>query len=345
MTLKLIISIISLFCTTGPTFGQKEKGGGRPEPNYKQFYPIGEDADISFKTNLVNEETILFEANPIVRFSVSNNIYKNLLNRDRKRGHALYVAFEPQIRMYTDNSLPVKMPSYRVQLGYQQLLRLKNDNFFSYAIESGHYSNGQSGSAFSPLYDDGSPQADSIYRTITTQTNLSTLLNRKDGNFSTNYTDLLLNFRWNKRFDDHNRPSTIHSFMGGLTLYHDRFWGFLPFGGYSDEDINIYGRVRYLLGYEFTKALGASDEANPQRFSISQNFELIQGAHEFVNPLRSVTRVSYYPIRVHRDVGFFINYIYGHDNYNYRFVDKGHQFSIGLTWSSFTPFDIQKTDK
>lgn len=310
---------------------------GTVEEESKPVYPVGDDANICYKSNLVSSEQILFEGNPIVRFSFSNNIYNRLQQRENKTGHAFYVAFEPQLRMYIDNSLPVKTPSYRVQLGYQRLWR-KGDNFLTAAIESGHYSNGQQGCAFSTLYDDGSMQCDSIYATITDKTNLSDLLNRINGNFSTNYTDLLFNYRVNAAFDRNQEPITVHSFTGGLTLFHDNFWFVFPFGGYSDNDIKIYGRVRWIVGYEFIKRCKGSQN----RYALSADVEIIQGAHQWVNPWRSVVSGKYYPIKKFKEFGVFASYIYGHDNYNFRFVDKGHQFAIGLTWSRFAPFSFQK---
>jgi len=316
----------------------------RPERDYKQFYPIGDDPDIVYKTSYIKSETILFEANPIARFSFYNNIHKNLLNKNKNKASAFYIAFEPQLRMYTDESLPVKMPSYKVQLGFQGLYRARLNDFFSFGIESGHYSNGQSGCAFNNSFKDGTHQCDSIYGLITDQSDLSQLLNRTNGNFSTNLTEIIFNYRFNKIDENFERPARIHSITLGLNIYHDKFWGLFDFGGYSDDDIKIYGRLRYTIGYSFIKLL-KPDQSNPKRIAFTENIELISGAHPSVNPFRSVTTFAYYPIGKFKEFGIMASYIYGHDNYNFRFVDGGSQFAFGLTWSSFPSFQIQPKER
>lgn len=197
--------------------------------DYFQFYPIGDDPNMGYKTSIIPSEKLIFEANPNVRYSFYNNIQKGLLNQ-KTQDHvsAWYAAFRPQIRMYDRASLPVVMPSYRVLLGTQHMFRLQNDNFFSFSLESGHYSNGQSGSAFSETLVDGTSESEALYNNITPETDLSAILNRKNGNFSTNLTELLLNYR-NNRYAD-NIPFRVHSLTAGLLFYHNRFLGIGKFG-------------------------------------------------------------------------------------------------------------------
>ncbi len=254
----------------------------------------------------------------------------------KRRSDAIYITFQPHIRMYAENSKPVKTPSYRILLGWQQLYKTKNNNFFAWAFETGHYSNGQSGCAFLAGEDDETMPCTDFHATITDDSNLSELLNRKNGNFSTNTTKLSVNFRFNNlnKFD---KPYKVHSFTASWELYHNKFIGLLDFGGYTDFDINIYGRNRFGLGYEYIHVW------KPKlRYSIEQKIELIQGAHPFVEPLRSETTFTLYPFD--RDIGIFASYIYGHDNYNYRFVDSGNQISIGVSWDWFTPFQIKRAE-
>ena len=54
---------------------------------------------------------------------------------------------------------------------------------------------------------------------------------------------------------------------------------------------------------------------------------------------------AYYPIGKFKEFGVMASYIYGHDNYNFRFVDGGSQFAFGLTWSSFPSFQIQPKER
>jgi hypothetical protein len=258
-----------------PLFAQKDFN------DYKHVYPISEDSDMHWKSSYAKSETILFEANPFVRFSFHNNIRKRLMN-DKPTGFATYAAFKPQLRMYVDNSLPVKTPSYKIELGHQRVWRHRKKNLFAVAIESGHYSNGQAGAAFSEEFKDASAESDSIYRTITDDTDLSAILNRSSGNFSTNLTEVIVNYRFNK-LEDLTTPKRVHSIKLGFIYYHDRFWGFLPFGGYSDEDIELYGRWRLLFSYEFVYTF-----ENSHRIAVADHIEIISGAHPSVEPLRNV---------------------------------------------------------
>lgn len=307
--------------------------------NHGQHYPIAENPNIRYMfSSHTSRETILFEANPTVRFSIYNNFEEGLLTHP-KHTQAWYVAARPQLRMYTEDSKPVKTPSYRVNFGTQHLFRLLNNkhttwkHYAGFSLETGHYSNGQAGCAFSTDFADASMGCDSIYSLINSATNLSEILNRKSGNFSTNQTELILNYRIYK-LDVNGYPGKMHSFNLGYNLYHNRLLGVFDFGGYSDNDIKIYGRHRYLLGYE---CMVAFKDNGVSRLSIKQNLEIIQGAHHEVNPIRSQSKFTFYPFPISKVLGFFVSYIYGHDNYNFRFVDSGHQVTFGVTWDQFPP--------
>jgi hypothetical protein len=277
--MKYIITIVVIFQITCAALAQSSGDSSRikqqkplraPDENnkYRPVYPIGEAGYICYKTNYNSREKIVFEANPIVRFSFYNNISRNLINGERQAS-AFYIAFKPQLRMYDDNSLPVKMPSYRAQLGLQKIWRGNDSNLWGLGLESGHYSNGQSQSAFSELYDDDSPQSKAIYQTITDQSDLSAMLNRKNGNFSTNITEFNGIYKYFTK-DDFDVPEQEHTVKAGIMLYHDRFWGLFGFGGYSNEDIVLYGKWRLSLGYEYMHKLRSG-----YRYSIALNSEYI----------------------------------------------------------------------
>jgi hypothetical protein len=318
---------------------------------YAQFYPIGEDPSIRYMSSYKSQETILFEANPTVRYSVYNNFMRGLMD-EYKHTQAWYISFRPQLRMYNEISFPVKTPSYRMFLGTQHLFRIRTDKvsdkvqeFAGFSFESGHYSNGQSGCAFSNLYSDDSKECDSIYKALTSSSNLSDMLNRKNGNYSTNLSELMLNYRW-YRLDKSNEPKEMHSFNAGYVLYHKRMLGLVNFGGYSDQDIQIYGQSRFHLGYEYMEVF---KDGEGVRVSFKQNIEIIQGAHKQVNPIRTESIFTLYPFVNYKKfivrpiaIGIFISYIYGHDNYNFRLVDAGHQISLGISWTQFPPFTMNK---
>lgn len=290
-------------------------------------------------------ERIIVEANPIVKFSLYNNFVQRMADTTKLHSMAQYFDFRPQLRVYSGNSLPVKTPSYRILLGTQHMFRLKKRQpktveFIGFAIQSGHYSNGQAKCAFCEDADDGSAACDSVYRSINDNTDLSAILNRKNGNFSTNLTEFTVNYRLNK-IDGHQVAKRSHSFSLGYTLYHDKLLGMFKLGGYSTADIAIFGKHRFLASYEYTMVFWISKKRGfYQRFRWKHNLEVIVGAHPHVNPVRFESTASYYPFQTLRSIGLMVSFIYGHDNYNYRFVDSGRQLSVGITWDLFPPIKL-----
>lgn len=308
----------------------------KAQDKYQAYYPIGDDPNVEWKSTMTSAkkyETILFEANPIVRYSIINNIYK-LANQKNGYVKAWYVSFRPQLRMYTENSLPVKTPSYKILAGTQHFWRVFDKDLIGFSLESGHYSNGQNGGAFTDKYADDSPESNAIYKTITPSTDLSSILNRKSANFSTDLTELIGNIRFNK-LDSSFVPLITNSFKLGGVLYHDKVFGVFDAGGYSDDDIKIYGKFRLIGGYQYTQQL------KNLRYAVTFNFERIFNAHRSVEPWRAEVIATLYPLKCTPDFGVFVTGIAGHDNYNYRFVDSGHQFGIGILWTLFPPIKIK----
>ncbi|OOQ59083.1 hypothetical protein [Mucilaginibacter pedocola] len=303
---------------------------------YFNFYPIGDEPNLGYKTSMVKSEKILFEANPTMRFSFYNNIYRKLIRDEKKGMQAWYVSFRPQLRMYTDNSLPVRTPSYRILLGTQRLFRISKNNLLAISLESGHYSNGQDGGAFTTQYPDGSQESEAIYNTITPTTNLSEILNRRSGNFSTDLTELIVNYRINTKLDDNCAPKETHVLKAGAVLYHNYLFGIADIGGYTPNDIKIYGRWRTQVGYQYIRVIKNGN----MRYSLAGNLEAIHGAHPSVEDLRLELTASLYPFKGTPQLGFFGSFIGGHDNYNYRFVDSGTQGFFGITWAIFPPVTI-----
>lgn len=310
--------------------------------DFMQPYPFGEDPNVRYLSSYAFQEKLVIETSPIVRYSIYNNFLKGLMN-DAKHMQAWYLAFKPQVRIYADNSKPVKTPSYRSYLGTQHLYRLPSlsdstAQFWGFCFETGHYSNGQDMSAYSSLYPDGSPQSDSIYNTINSKSNLSDMLNRKSGNFSTNLSELSLNYRY-YLLDENYLPASMHSFSLTYVLYHDLFMGVFDFGGYTEQDIKIYGKNRFQFTYEYLQVF---KHWGGRRIQLKENLEYIYKPHPWVNRWRVESMATLYPFAFNKSMGVFASYIYGHDNYNYRFVDSGQQFSIGISWSQFPLFQMKR---
>ena len=301
---------------------------------FKEYYPISVRPELSAGVGNNEYEQILLEAKPTVYYGIYNDL-RSALNKDTiTTGDAVYLTFQPEFRIYDEESRPVKTPSYKLLIGWQKILKTNSDNFLTAAIETGHYSNGQSQSAFSTELEDDSPESRALYDTFTDDTDLAALLNRETGNFSTNLTRLSLNYRLNT-FNDQNIPQRIHSFTATYQLYHDKFLGFADFGGYNEEDIDIYGRNRIELGYEYTSQL------KTLRYTISQHVLYHFNSHPSSVPLRSESRLLVYPFE--NDFGFMAQLSTGRDDYNYRFLDSFTRFSVGITWDWFTPFVVKPT--
>lgn len=301
--------------------------------NYNAFnhlYPIRDNPTMGYRSSY-NKEKLLVDVHPVLLLSLFENFEKKL-KAGKLFSMGYYFSFRPQFRMYKEQSTPVKMPSYKVLLGFQHLYRISRKHLLSYAIESGHYSNGQSGSAFTGGGKDGTPQSDSVWATINKNSKLSALINRTDGDFSTNLTELTLNYRYIPKLDAFSKPKQVHSFSAGMVYYHNQLYGLFNAGGNSDRALDIYGRWRFLFSYAFSH-----NWQSGYRVNLSENIEAITGTHPSVDPLRSVTQFTFF---LPKSIGFFVNYIYGHDDYNLRFVDSGHQFGFGLTWDFNPPLEI-----
>ena len=327
------ISYISFFICF-EAFSQLSRGS---TSDYNQYYPISNDPSLLKMSDIHPDEEIIFEGNPNVRFSFYNNIAQGLVE-DKNNMQALSLAVEPQIRMYRELSKPVKTPSYKILLSAQHMWRVNevsnkvfNDRFITIALESGHYSNGQKGCAFDLDKGDRSSDCNAIYNSLNANSNLAEMLNRKNGNFSTNLTRLFFNYKY-YNLSLSNGPKNMHSYQLGYILYHNEFLGILNWGALSHSDLSIYGKHRFLLSYEYEYFI---KYLKNNRMNFRQDIQIIHGAHPFVNPYRSQSTITYYPFHFSKALGILLCFNVGHDNYNFRFLDAGTQTSFGLTWDQF----------
>lgn len=323
-TASLVLLLNNAFAQQGRVFG-----------GFMDVYPIGDNPSVAWKSSMVDEETIIFEGNPIVRYSFYND-FIDKLSSDKDYAKAYFLSYRPQLRMYQGESLPILTPSYRVLLGTQQLWRMKDDDFLAFSFETGHFSNGQTGCAFADTLDDGTPECAAIYDQIHSDSDLSELLNRKNGDFSTNTTELIVKYQLVTHLDENDRPDEYHAFQVGTLLYHKQLLGIFNIGGFSKKEIEIYGRWRFLANYEYANTISIG--GNLFKFTLSEQVEVIKSAHPFVNPLRSESTIGLFHSN---GFGYFFSFSFGHDNYNNRFVDSGSQFAIGMMWDKWPPFSIK----
>lgn len=303
--------------------------------NYESFsiyYPMTELPTVGWKSKMRSDEPVLFDFHPILTLEFYSNFEENMKAK-KLLNMNYYFSFRPHFRMYAKNSTPVQMPSYKIFLGLKHLYRINDQHYLGYGIESGHYSNGQSGCALMGGGDDKSASCDSMYALVNSNSDLSAMINRVNGDYATNLSKLDIAYRYISAFDDFNRPKQIHAFTLGIVRYHNNFFGIVDFGGFTDNSIAMYGRWRFLVSYAYSYQWSSG-----YRIRVSEDMEFIQGAHPSVNPFRSLTTTTiYFP----RHIGFFMSYNYGHDDYNLRFVDSGHQFGFGMTWDMFAPIRVK----
>lgn len=308
--------------------------------DFLRVYPMSSRPDIRIMLPFYKDEVILFEANPVIQYNFFNDFVTGFVE-NQWWTKSFYVTFKPQIRMYNESSSPVKMPSYRVLLGWQNMFMLetdgKNQAFWGISLESGHYSNGQSGCTYSEGIDDESPQCADIYSAITPETDLSAQLNRVNGNFSTNLTELILNYRY-LTLEDTYMKSMLSASLG-CTIYH-KYLFFADVGGISDHDKEIYpqGILTFALeaAYRFKES--------SVKISLENSLEVYLGAHESVTHVRNETRFTCYPLRGTKELGFFAGIAAGHDNYNARFVDSGYSLFTGITWNPYLNVGMKQHD-
>lgn len=334
---KHITFLISVFFLNISVFGQALSGF------YRQYLPINTHAQLSYLSPGSELETILFDARPIARYHIYNDMAKKNL-RVEPIGRAFYISFRPHIRMYDSQSSPVRTPSYKIALGSQwsNLFPISNTKAAQLAIslESGHYSNGQPNCFLSEHILDGTSACDSIYSTISNSDNLSALINRSSGNFSTNWTELIFQYKWVKADPENYIENISHSLRLGYTHYHDRFIIFGKFGGYSDNDIKLYGSHFFQGLYEYSSYFMFSDK--PVDFLVSQSLDLVTNADPRIPKLRAVTKVVVFPFGT--DLGVFAAIVNGRDNYNIRFVDDVTQFQVGFTWTGKMKLSLDYDD-
>lgn len=302
--------------------------------NYKsfsQYQPALENPSVGWLSKMQADEPLIFDFHPILTLNLYNDFPKKFANK-KMLGMSYYLAFRPQFRMYQKESKPVSMPSYRIFVGLRHLYRINEKHYVGYGFESGHYSNGQRGCPIDGGGIDLTDECDSIFRNLAGDADLSALINRIDGDYSTNLSQLTFTYRYVPKLDKYQRPQQVHAATLGFSVYHNLLFGMIPVGGYVEPAIKIYGRGRILMGYNYTYLW-----QNGYRFQVSEDMELIAGAHRSVNPFRSTTTFTFF---LPRNTGIYMSYTYGHDNYNLRFVDSGHQFGIGVVWDMFAPTEV-----
>ena len=246
---------------------------------------------ITFPTDIGNIEPIWFEANLIPSFNIR-------VSKDSR----LMGVLTPQIiiRMYQEESFPVRTPSYMPQLTmYYALNSTPTLKTFSVFGKLAHHSNGQEGAFY---LDDGS-------------------INTKTGNFSTNYFEVgMVRTRYNKQFNAVQFFSTsLEAHPKHLTI---------------DELDGIYSRYRWNNVISFFKMSRDYKEQKKASISLKGEFTWMFGQlndWEAYNINRlNVKLTFYYHPKFLEDIGLFAQIYHGMDYYNIYFDDQITVLRFGI---------------
>ncbi len=250
---------------------------------------------ITLPTDIGNMAPLWFEANLIPNFFIRKSKNSRLMG-----------VLTPQfiIRMYQEESFPVRTPSYIPQLSIYYMLRSRTE-VYSLSIYGKyvHHSNGQE---------------DDFYLEDST-------INFKSGDFSTNYFELgFIKTNYNKRFNAAQFFGTsiemypYNAMREDLHPYYSMFrwnakFSIFKIPAYKKDhskskkaSISIRGHLTWMFG-----ELNGWDPLSPKRFNLSLTF--------------------YYHPKFLEDIGFFVNVYHGLDYYNiYIFSEQISVLRFGI---------------
>ncbi len=243
---------------------------------------------ITFPMDIGNIEPLWFEGNLIPNFYLRQSKNSRLVG-----------VITPQviIRMYQEESSPVRTPSYIPQ--FTLYFRLNNNKFLNNTSVFGriaHHSNGQDGDFFLGNGD----------------------ANTKSGDFSTNYFEGgLIKTNFNKRLN------AFQFFKSSLEV-HPQSWS-------ADELEGIYSMVRWHNAFSIFKLSNKNIDQKQRSANISLKGEAIWMFGKINDWNNASTKrlnlglTFYYHPKFLEDIGLFVQYYHGLDYYNMYF---NHQLDV-----------------
>ncbi|WP_072349346.1 hypothetical protein [Flavobacteriaceae bacterium A100] len=267
-------------------FSQKDKDT-LPQLDLSKIALINQsDSYITFPTDIGNIEPLMFEANVNPSFVIR-----------KRKDSKLMAVLKPQItiRMYNEESYPVRTPSYIPQISVYYLA--KKYEALNYLVLYGkiaHHSNGQDGD----FYNDDN--------TINLQT----------GNFATNFME----FGFLKTAYS-NKLKAIKTIKSSIEI-HPKDWMIQELKG-------KYSGLRWhnsFTSFKFPLTESHSDKAN---FSLKVETTLMLDKYNNIDVF-DLDRVNaslsfYYHPKFLEDIGLFVQFYHGMDYYNIYFE---HQISV-----------------
>ncbi len=244
------------------------------------------DSYITFPTDIGNIEPLMFEA----------NVNPSFVIRERKDSKILAL-LTPQIiiRMYNEESYPVRTPSYIPQISFYYLAN-KTDalKYLVFFGKIAHHSNGQDGSFY----------------------NQDNTINLQSGNFATNFFELgFLKTAYS------NRLKAIKTLKSSVEI-HPKSWMLQELKGQ-------FSGLRWhntFTSFKFPLTESDSDRAN---FSLKAEATMMLDNYNDLDVFDldrfNASLTFYYHPKFLEDIGLFVQFYHGMDYYNIYFE---HQISV-----------------
>ncbi len=244
------------------------------------------DSYITFPTDIGNIEPLMFEANVNPSFVV----------RERKDSK-LMAALTPQItiRMYNEESYPVRTPSYIPQVAVYYLANQKKAlNCLVLFSKIAHHSNGQDGNFY----------------------NEDNTVNLESGNFATNFFELgFLKTSYS------NRLKAIKTIKSSIEV-HPKSWMLQELQG-------KYSGLRWHNSFTSFKFPLNEDNTERANFSLKAEATLMLDNYNDLDVFDldrfNASLTFYYHPKFLEDIGLFVQFYHGMDYYNIYFE---HQISV-----------------
>jgi len=276
MKTKAYILILFLFFTYF-VFSQKEVDTIPHLDLYKIALINQSDSYITFPTDIGNIEPLLFEA----------NVNPSFVIRERNDSKLMAVlTAQIRIRMYNEESYPVRTPSYIPQVSFYYVANKKEAlNYLVLFGKIAHHSNGQDGDFYN---EDNS-------------------INLQSGNFATNFFEFgLLKTAYS------NKLKAIKTIKSSIEI-HPKSWMLQELKG-------KYSGLRWHNSFTSFKFPLKNDENERANFSLKVETTLMLDNFNELNVF-DLDRINasltfYYHPKFLRDIGLFIQLYHGFDYYN-----------------------------
>jgi hypothetical protein len=289
---RLALTYLFLLSISFSGTGQEQKDV--PQATLAMISQVNQgNSYITFPFEIGNMEELWFEANIIPNFMIRKNKSSRLMG-----------VLTPQVilRMYREESFPVRTPSYIPQITMYYLIgnRKQVENLTVFA-RFAHHSNGQTGSFY---LENGE-------------------VNHLSGDFSTNF------FEAGAIFTNYNKRLNAHQFFSSSLEVHPESWS-------AEELRGRYANIRWHHAFSIFK-LPAGSTGNKEKkanISLKARISWLFGAIDDWSPA-SIDRmvvdvIFFYHPGFLEEIGLFVQFYHGLDYYNIYFDEHRYMIRFGI---------------